>query len=181
MADVFKAFSFNLWWRFREKISLWFDIMEAKYCKAKHPMQVQQYWCDSFTWKRMLAVWQIAEDMMIWKLSSLGQFSLKSAYDCVHEYEILDFFFKHILDPYIPLKISFFILRLLYRKLPLADVLQKFSIHGLSCCFNCLSPSLESQKYAFSLGKIPSKVWDFFGGPTDISLRKVPFRMRMMQ
>lgn len=40
--------------------------MEAKYYKAKYPVQVQQYQSNYFTWKKMLIVRQIAEDNIQW-------------------------------------------------------------------------------------------------------------------
>lgn len=96
---------------------------------------------------------------MVWSPSALGNFTLSSAYQEV----------RHSLNPSlvcgklwhakIPLKISFFMLRLVSNSLPLADSLARFGVHGPSWCFCCVNPQHESFNHIFSTAR---KVWQFF-------------------
>ncbi|XP_027076981.1 uncharacterized protein [Coffea arabica] len=71
--------------------------------------------------------------------------------------------FDSIWHPQIPLKISFFMLRLLLQRLPLPDRLRKLGLHLPSKCLCCDSASEESIEHLFSKGHIASTVWNYFG------------------
>ena len=81
-----------------------------------------------------------------------GQFSLSYAFHEVRQARNASWFFARIWPPQIPLKVSFFMLRLLIGRLPLDDMLCKLGIHLPSKCFCCSLASGESIEYVFSMG-----------------------------
>ena len=78
-------------------------------------------------------------DEVVWMSMTSGQFSLCSAFQEVRQARNASWLFSLIWHPQIPLKVSFFMLRLLMGRLSLDDILGKFGIQGPSKCFCCLS------------------------------------------
>ena len=68
----------------------------------------------------------------------------------------------------VPLKISFFMLRLFRCRMPLDDVLTKFQFHMLSKCFCCVDSQAKTVKHLFLQGELAMAVWKFFGSPSGI-------------
>ena len=63
----------------------------------------------------------------------------------------------------LPIKISFFALRMLRVRLSLDSALCKLGFHLPSRCFCCVNPDIESLDYVFCSGETASWVWNFFG------------------
>ncbi|XP_019172672.1 PREDICTED: uncharacterized protein LOC109168072 [Ipomoea nil] len=61
-----RAASVKLWWNFRIDHTLWSDFMRAKYCRRVHPVAMVARYSDSHTWKRMLAVRDEVERVLMW-------------------------------------------------------------------------------------------------------------------
>nr|XP_027068031.1 uncharacterized protein LOC113693644 [Coffea arabica] len=65
--DMARAFAVKLWWRFRLGESIWAKFMHAKYIKGVHPSEalVER---ASGTWRRLIAIRQMAEQNIRWCL-----------------------------------------------------------------------------------------------------------------
>lgn len=64
--DVDLAFGMKLWWRPRQKNSLWVEYLLIKYCSNYHPTEVQVNIRDSAVWKRLLGARQAAKKEIKW-------------------------------------------------------------------------------------------------------------------
>lgn len=80
----------------------------------------------------------------------------------------------------IPMKVSFFMFRLLLQKLPLGESLTKLGFHGPSKCYCCSFPALETFDHVFSNGDLASSVWNFFGAECGILPSGVSLRVRLV-
>ncbi|XP_027158364.1 uncharacterized protein LOC113759985 [Coffea eugenioides] len=67
LEDMVKAFSHKLWWRLRQRGSLWSDFMYSKYIGDQHPLQVAVT-RPTGTWKRLLGIREVAEAQISWSL-----------------------------------------------------------------------------------------------------------------
>nr|XP_027120329.1 uncharacterized protein LOC113737276 [Coffea arabica] len=65
--DMARAFAVKLWWRFRLGESIWAKFMHAKYIKGVHPSEALVERATD-TWKRLVAVRQMAEQNIRWCL-----------------------------------------------------------------------------------------------------------------
>ena len=115
-------------------------------------------------------------DEVVWMPTPSGQFSLSSAFQEVRQARNASWLFSRIWHPQIPLKVSFFMLRLLRGRLPLDDILGKFGIQGPSKCFCCSLSEGESIEHIFAQGQLAKAVWDFFGATCGLFLSQVPLR-----
>ena len=77
------------------------------------------------------------QDKMVWMLTSSGEFSIASAYELVRRVSSSSLLFPCVWHKSIPVKISFFMLRLLCFKLSFMQQLRGFGIQGPSWCFFC--------------------------------------------
>nr|XP_027083566.1 uncharacterized protein LOC113705856 [Coffea arabica] len=117
-------------------------------------------------------------DRMIWTASSSGQFSLSSAYRELHKVKPSSFLLKQVWHASVPLKVSFFMLWLLYSRLALDDVLATYRFHLPSKC-SCYSiPQSESILYLFMEGVIVTDVWRFFGSLCEMVFTRGHFQAR---
>src|SRR3954468_5343525 len=66
IGDISKAYAIKLWWRFREKKTLWAKFMHAKYCAKTHPVDCVAKNSSSTIWKRMLQYSNKAEPHINW-------------------------------------------------------------------------------------------------------------------
>ncbi|XP_071927455.1 uncharacterized protein [Coffea arabica] len=254
LQDVYRAFSFKLWWNFRKGMSLWSQFMKAKYCRRKHPCQVEIKATDSALWKRMVNVsrqvelsmlWVVkdgachfwydnwlgngalflqatvipnlsfsnfisnghwdtsrlcqslpsqmvtsilnhpvpeegGEAEVIWMPTSSGNFSLASAFRDIRQARNTSMVFDRIWHPCLPLKVSFFMLRLLLGRLPIPDSLRNIGFHLPSKCFCCPLPSEESIEHLFSNGNIASTIWNYFGAACGFDLSASSLRLRIV-
>ncbi|XP_027158099.1 uncharacterized protein LOC113759728 [Coffea eugenioides] len=119
-------------------------------------------------------------DEVVWMPTTSGQFSLSSAFQEVRQSRNASWLFSHIWHPQIPLKVSFFMLSLLLRRLPLDDILGKFGVQNLSKCFCCLTAEGESIEHIFATGQLAMAIWDSFGATCGIFLPQVPLRDRLV-
>nr|XP_027099065.1 uncharacterized protein LOC113718354 [Coffea arabica] len=254
LKDIYKAFSFKLWWNFRKGLSLWAAFMKAKYCRLLHPCQVEIRTTDSALWRRMVNVsrqvelsmlwvvkngachfwydnwlgsgalflratvvpnlsfdnvfingyWDVnklyqtlpremvpsilehpvpeegGEAEVIWMPTTSGNFSLASAFSEIRQTRNKSMVFDRIWHPQLPLKVSFFMLRLLLGRLPLPDRLCKLGFHLPSKCFCCYSASEESIEHLFSNGHIASTVWNYFGAACGLAFPGSSLRPRIV-
>ena len=67
---------------------------------------------------------------------------------------------SQVWHPRIPLKISFFMLRLLVEKLPLIDALWRVGVQLASKCLCCQEGANELLEYVFSEGHVEVEVWN---------------------
>ncbi|XP_071921716.1 uncharacterized protein [Coffea arabica] len=107
-------------------------------------------------------------DVMIWSPSTLGEFSLGSAYQEVREVRESSFMSSRVRHSQIPLRVSFFMLRLLRGRLPLDDALTRFQLHLPLKCVCCASPKCETVDHLFADGDMARTVWRFFGSECSV-------------
>ncbi|XP_027122245.1 uncharacterized protein [Coffea arabica] len=67
LEDMVKAFSYKLWWRLRQRGSLWSDFMYSKYIGDQHPLKAEVP-RPTGTWKRLLGIREVAEKQISWSL-----------------------------------------------------------------------------------------------------------------
>nr|XP_027121228.1 uncharacterized protein LOC113738192 [Coffea arabica] len=104
-------------------------------------------------------------DLMIWQLEPSGCFTLKTAFSLIQHHSGSSPLFNRIWHPGVPLRVSFFLLRLLRDRLPLDCSLWRLGIHGPSRCSCCPSPKIEATEHVFGAGVMAQYVWRFFGAP----------------
>ncbi|XP_027156179.1 uncharacterized protein LOC113756908 [Coffea eugenioides] len=102
-------------------------------------------------------------DELVWMPSASGQFSLSSAFQEVRQVRSASWIFSHIWHRQLPLKVSFFMLRLLLQRLPLNDALGRFGVQLPSKCFCCRSATGESSEHIFSSDQLAREEWSYFG------------------
>ena len=107
---------------------------------------------------------------VIWMPTKSGRFSLSSAFHEVRQARHTSFVYSNIWKPDIPLKVSFFKLRLLMGRLPLHKVLGKFGLHLPSKCFCCSLSVGETIEHVFSEGQVATEVWNYFARSCGIRL-----------
>ncbi|XP_071939025.1 uncharacterized protein [Coffea arabica] len=76
--------------------------------------------------------------------------------------------FNRIWHPGVPLRVSFFLLRLLQDRLPLDCSVWKLGMQGPSRCSYYPSPEIETTEHLFSDGVLALYVWRFFGAPVGV-------------
>ena len=91
-------------------------------------------------------------DELIWRQTASGRFTLSSAFQEVHQARNYSVIHSQLWHTRIPLKISFFMLKLLLNKLPLANVLWRVGVQLASKCLCCQEGSNETLEHVFSDG-----------------------------
>ncbi|XP_027169555.1 uncharacterized protein LOC113769293 [Coffea eugenioides] len=138
---------------------------------------------QSATWRRMLDAWLVAERHIRWIVGSgnssfwhdnwLGSGLLCRQVEIFQEQPVADFVvqggWNWVLDvdppssgQVLPLKVSFFMVRLMSGRIPVMGVLHKFGVVGPSRCFCCRDPSQETINHIFCIGDVARQVWSFF-------------------
>ncbi|XP_027118448.1 uncharacterized protein [Coffea arabica] len=107
-------------------------------------------------------------DAMTWVVSTSGRFSLFSTFQEIWGARDSSFMSKQCWHTQVPLKISFFMLRLFRGRLPLDDVLTKFQFHMPSKCFCCMDSQAETVKHLILEGELAMAVLKFFGSSCGI-------------
>nr|XP_027067566.1 uncharacterized protein LOC113693192 [Coffea arabica] len=102
-------------------------------------------------------------DWMIWTATSSGKFSLSSAYNEIRETKPPSLLFRQAWHAQLPLKVSFFMLRLLRNRLPLDDVLVTRWFQLASKCSCCWLSNVKSLRHLLLEGDLAVAVWRFFG------------------
>nr|XP_027122188.1 uncharacterized protein LOC113739143 [Coffea arabica] len=92
----------------------------------------------------------------------VGAFTLASAYQEVRQGRTSSLVPSRIWQARILLKVSFFMLRLLMRRLPLDDVLGEIGFKLASKCFCCVDATGETLEHVFSTGQLALEVWSYF-------------------
>ena len=116
------------------------------------------------------------DDLMVWAPSQVGSFTLRTVFDLVRAHRPRSFVFAKAWHPSLPLKISFFLLRLLRSRLPLDSEMGKFGVTGPSKCFYCTEPRVETLDHIFCEGEVAEAIWNFFEFPVGISNPRVSAR-----
>ena len=98
----------------------------------------------------------------IWMPTTARRFTLSSAYQEVRQVSHKSIVYSHIWGPSLPLKVSFFMLRLLRRRLPLDEILCMMGFQLPSKCFYCSAAAEETTEHVFFTGRIALEVWGFF-------------------
>ena len=101
-------------------------------------------------------------DRIVWYLTSAGSFSTASAYSLVRQVGNRSWFSALVWQLGIPLKISFFMLRLLQGRIPIKDRLRRFGLHSPSQCWCCQEPREEDLEHVFCSGEGARLVWRHF-------------------
>ncbi|XP_027098892.2 uncharacterized protein [Coffea arabica] len=96
-------------------------------------------------------------DEVIWVPSTSGTFTLASAFRDVRQARNTSVISSKVWHPRLPLKVSFFMLRLLRGRLPLPDALCRLGFHLPSKCFCCHGASEESIEHVFAIGHVASE------------------------
>ncbi|XP_071916259.1 uncharacterized protein [Coffea arabica] len=99
-------------------------------------------------------------DEAVWMASTSGKFTLASAFGEVCQARNISAILSRVWHHRIPLKISFFMLRLLMGRLPPAETLCKLGFHMPSKCLCCQSPSCDSIEHLFSMGQVALEAWN---------------------
>lgn len=148
--------------------------------RALHPNpNIPSRYSDSITWRRMKSVSSTVEDNttvlaneIIWKPSSSGSFTFKTAYNLFRPTRCVTLSSTHIWSKKIPKKISVFMWRLLHRHLPFPDRLQKFGFHQPSVCPFCWKESASLEHCMWSCS-CTLRIWNHYAALLDINLRLV--------
>ncbi|XP_027158259.1 uncharacterized protein LOC113759880 [Coffea eugenioides] len=101
------------------------------------------------------------DDLMVWGDSSSGSFSLKTAWAAVRRRRNMSIVDQRLWNATIPLKISFFVWKVLRGIVPVDLVLQNRGINLASCC-SCCSAQGESLLHLFLDGPVAAQVWTHF-------------------
>lgn len=96
-----------------------------------------------------------------------------SAWDCVRLKSPKRDVYKQIWHRIIPLKISFFVWRLIANCLPTDDVLARYGVHGPSICSCCITnPTEETIKHLFFNSQVAQHCWNVFGEIFNVKLEQ---------
>ena len=104
---------------------------------------------------------------MVWALTQDGGFSISSAYSLMAQAANCSWVASQVWFKGCPIKISFFMLRLLRARLSLTDILRKFGVQGPSRCHCCDEPDEEELNHTFCSGGVAKAVWSCFEEPGD--------------
>ncbi|KAL2228803.1 UNVERIFIED_CONTAM: hypothetical protein Sindi_1860000 [Sesamum indicum] len=58
----------KLWWRFRQKSSLWSEFLHDRYCRTRHPTHMPYNRNHSSVWHRLCRIRDVAEPLIFWTL-----------------------------------------------------------------------------------------------------------------
>lgn len=179
-------------------VSFWWDNWTGKgplawsYPVLDLDVQVVEYWTlgawDSGKLKRCLpeeAVCRIlrsdvrldegCDDILFWKKSPSGLYHVGATAKMLTGKGSL-WVFKQIWKKGIPVKMSFVLWRVILGKMPVAEALWKFQVHGPSRCFCCSHKQVETLEHVFAFGCFAREVWDIFELPLGFSSANRQFR-----
>ncbi|XP_071909708.1 uncharacterized protein [Coffea arabica] len=174
LMGVHDSLSVKLWWKFRQQQSLWAEFMMGKYCVGQHPCFTDDSPLCSSTWKRMVAVQQVAEDnigwvirqgsMDFWHDNWMGSGALCGKVDVFLAHSVADFvdggaWNVHMLRQYLDAGL---VGQILQGRVPTMDKLARFGICGPSRCWCCQEPQEESLEHVFFSGEGARTLWRYF-------------------
>ncbi|XP_027120639.2 uncharacterized protein [Coffea arabica] len=157
LLDVYTAFSLKLWRRFR--------TVRDFVLNGRWNQQLLRLWVPNDIVSEIVtkvAPVGSAEDRAVWALTESGDFSIASTYALVGSQTPSSFMFDRVWHSVIPIKISFFMVRLLRDRLPMASSLGRLQVYGPSKCFCCLASQSESLEHVFAEGELAQFLWTFF-------------------
>ncbi|XP_071933873.1 uncharacterized protein [Coffea arabica] len=102
-------------------------------------------------------------DELVWSQTASGKFMLASAFQEVRQARNYSVLHSQVWHPRIPLKVSFFMMRLLLGKLLLTDVLRRVGVQLVSKCLCCQEGAIETLEHVFAEGQVAKDVWRYFG------------------
>nr|XP_027090223.1 uncharacterized protein LOC113711258 [Coffea arabica] len=102
-------------------------------------------------------------DEVVWSQTALGKFTLASAFQEVRQAWNYPVLHSQVWHPRIPLKVLFFMMRLLLEKLPLTDALRRVGVQLASKCLCCQEGAIETLEHVFVEGQVAKGVWSYFG------------------
>ncbi|XP_027184159.1 uncharacterized protein LOC113782466 [Coffea eugenioides] len=108
-------------------------------------------------------------DRMVWALTQDGVFSIASTFSLVAQATNCSWVASQVWLKGCPLKIYFFMLRLLRSRLPMSDVLRKFGVQGPSRCHCCAEPDEEGFDHTFCTGIVARAAWSSFNDPGEVA------------
>ncbi|KAJ6677481.1 RETROTRANSPOSON UNCLASSIFIED-LIKE PROTEIN, partial [Salix purpurea] len=172
------------------KINFWHDIWVDDSALSRYSppigeshLLVSSYWRDN-TWYLdhvrsiipneivdslyLIAVSSTRVDHPLWTLTANGGFTMYSAWNRVRQVSDRQPIFSKIWHASIPLKISFFIWRLLNDFIPVDTRIQSKGICMVSKCHGC--NDIESLEHLFLFCPSVSPVWNFFASMFSVSL-----------
>ncbi|XP_071939195.1 uncharacterized protein [Coffea arabica] len=183
LKQVYDSFSIKLWWKFRQQQSLWAKFMSQKYCAGQHPCLADVGHRGSQAWQRMVTMQRFGEENISWVVwegalnfwhdNWMGSGALYDKVEVFYDHSVVDFIDRRawnvdmlhqFLDGELglPVKVSFFMLRLLQGRLPLMDRLKRFGVCGPSRCLCCQNPQEEDLNHVFCSGEGARLVWHHF-------------------
>lgn len=192
----------NLWWLVRSgQCNFWFDnwLGSGPLCQrlqsvsnhlvadfvvsGQWNLQLLRHWVPNDIVLEIitkLAPTGSTDDSAVWALTESGDFSIASSYVLLSSRQTpSSFMFDKVWHPLIPIKISFFMVRLLRDRLPLASSLGRLHVHGPSKCFCCSASHSESLEHIFADGELAQFLWNFFGNDAGIIYRGIGVRSRL--
>lgn len=79
---------------------------------------------------------------------------MSSAFQVGRPRKSSSFMSSRIWHPALPIKISFFMMRVLVSRVPVMEVLQRFGVYGPSMCSCCSNPGVETMDHVFCTGEL---------------------------
>ena len=191
----------NLWWLVRSgQCNFWFDnwLGSGPLCQrlqsvSDHPVgdfvlngrwnqQLLRRWVPDDIVSEIVTKSSpvgVADDCAVWALTESGDFSIASSYVLLGRQSPSSFMFSRVWHSLIPIKVSFFMVRLLRDRLPLASALGRLHVYGPSKCFCCSAPQSESLDHIFGEGDVAQFLWTFFGNGAGVTYRGSGARSRL--
>ncbi|XP_071923069.1 uncharacterized protein [Coffea arabica] len=102
-------------------------------------------------------------DEVVWSQTDSGKFTLASTFQEVCQARNYLVLHSQVWHSRIPLKVPFFMMRLLLEKLPLTDVLRRVGVQLASKCLCCQEGAIETLEHVFAEGQVAKGVWSYFG------------------
>ncbi|CAH9098856.1 unnamed protein product, partial [Cuscuta epithymum] len=167
LADVEKAYTLKLWWRWKNNKSAWCEFVKARYPRGE---DMRSRITDSNVWRRICGIHDMAASLcsytssgtMQWDPGIHGLFSLASAYNEIRDTKFVTFTDKHIWHKNQTMQVKFFLWKLLNSFLPISENMQRFQITlQPSRCPLCRS-NCETTDHIFFNCSYSKKIWQYF-------------------
>lgn len=109
-------------------------------------------------------------DRAWWMLETNGNFTIKSAWDCMRIKKEKRREYDFIWANRIPFKISFFLWRFWKRRIATDDNLKRMRIQQVSRCWCCEEGKQETVSHLFLTAPIATKLWKLFATCAGINI-----------
>ena len=102
-------------------------------------------------------------DQACWCLEPSGQFSVKSTWEVIRPHKNLHTWGEGIWDSFLPTKISFFLWRVFWNRLPSDDRISQMGVYLCSKCCCCgNNPQTETLQHLLFYGEWATRAWNSF-------------------